>query len=91
MLSFILHRAAAHFRPALQSRFKPALHAHFNPAQLVVVAMLFCLCACLDEPTDSSPDFLPMDDSVYPYAGLPRVVIETENFAGIRDRETEIP
>lgn len=91
MLSFILHRAAAHFKPALQSRFKPALHAHFNPAQLVVVTALFCLCACLDEPTESSPDFLPMDDSVYPYANLPRVVIETENFAGIRDRETEIP
>lgn len=91
MLSFILHRAVAHFKPALQSRFKLALHAHFNPAQLVVVTALFCLCACLDEPTESSPDFLPMDDSVYPYANLPRIVIETENFAGIRDRETEIP
>ena len=28
---------------------------------------------------------------MYPYAGLPRLVIETEDFAGIRDRETEIP
>ena len=28
---------------------------------------------------------------LYPYAGLPRLVIETEDFAGIRDRETEIP
>ena len=83
MLSFILHRAAAHF--------KPALHARFKLVQLVVVTALCCLCACLDEPTESSPDFLPMDDSVYPYADLPRIVIETENFAGIRDRETEIP
>lgn len=32
-----------------------------------------------------------MDDSEYPYAGLPRIVIETEDFAGVRDRETEIP
>jgi hypothetical protein len=32
-----------------------------------------------------------MDDSVYPYAGLPRIVIETEDFAGLRDRETEFP
>lgn len=28
---------------------------------------------------------------MYPYAGLPRIVIETEDFAGVRDRETEIP
>ena len=32
-----------------------------------------------------------MDDSMYPYAGLPRIVIETNNYAGVRDRETEIP
>ena len=32
-----------------------------------------------------------MDDSMYPYAGLPRVVIETKDYAGVRDRETEIP
>jgi hypothetical protein len=28
---------------------------------------------------------------MYPYAGLPRIVIEIKDFAGIRDRETEIP
>ena len=32
-----------------------------------------------------------MDDSEYPYAGIPRIVIETENNRQIRDRETEIP
>jgi len=32
-----------------------------------------------------------MDDSLYPYAGLPRIVIETKDYAGVRDRETEIP
>ena len=36
-------------------------------------------------------DYLPLDDSEYPYAGIPRIVIETEKFREIRDRETEIP
>ena len=64
---------------------------HFNPVQLAVAILLLCLCACLNEPTESSPAYLPMDDSEYPYANLPRIVIETEDFAGIRDRETEFP
>lgn len=34
---------------------------------------------------------LPLDDSAYPYAGIPRIVIETENHREIKDRETEIP
>lgn len=36
-------------------------------------------------------EYLPLDDSEYPYAGIPRIVIETENFRAIKDRETEIP
>lgn len=36
-------------------------------------------------------DYLPIDDSEYPYAGIPRVVIVTENYQKIKDRETEIP
>ena len=36
-------------------------------------------------------DYLPIDDSEYPYAGIPRIVIETENHQAIKDRETEIP
>lgn len=36
-------------------------------------------------------DYLPLDDSEYPYAGIPRIVIETDNFREIRNRETEIP
>ena len=35
--------------------------------------------------------YLPLDDSEYPYAGIPRIVIETENHQAIKDRETEIP
>ena len=46
---------------------------------------------CYWEDTDSSTEYLPMDDSMYPYAGLPRIVIETKDYAGVRDRETEIP
>ena len=41
---------------------------------------------------DSSKlDYLPLDDSEYPYAGIPRIVIVTENYREIKDRETEIP
>ena len=39
----------------------------------------------------SKSDYLPLDDSEYPYAGIPRVVIETINHQTIKDRETEIP
>ena len=50
-----------------------------------------CLCSCVWNGTESNPDFLALDDSEYPYAGLPRLVIETENFAQIQDKETKIP
>lgn len=64
-----------------------------NFALKLLAAILCCigLAACYWAETESDPDNLPMDDSMYPYAGLPRLVIETENFAGVRDRETEIP
>lgn len=39
----------------------------------------------------STMQYLPIDDSNFPYAGIPRVVIETENFKEIRDKETDIP
>ena len=41
--------------------------------------------------TFSKEAYLPLDDSEYPYAGLPRIVIETKNHQAINDRETEIP
>lgn len=92
MFSFIGHRVTAHFKPAILTHFKPVFKmTHFNPVQLAVASLLLCLCACLNEPAESSPAYLPMDDSEYPYADLPRIVIETEDFAGIRDRETEFP
>lgn len=57
------------------------------------VALLCCIVfsACYWAETEENPDYLPMDDSMYPYAGLPRLVIEIENFAGLRDREKEFP
>lgn len=64
-----------------------------NIALKLLAAFFCCIClaACYWAETESNPENLPIDDSMYPYAGLPRIVIETEDFAGIRDRETEIP
>lgn len=43
-----------------------------------------------DQP-HSITKYIPLDDTEYPYAGIPRIVIETENRREIKDRETEIP
>jgi hypothetical protein len=61
------------------------------PFFFAVVLCGMAFWGCYWEDTDSSADYLPMDDSLYPYAGLPRIVIETKDYAGVRDRETEIP
>lgn len=50
----------------------------------------FLLTSCFWDGTDDNADFLPLNDSEYPYAGLPRVVIEVEDFGGIRDVESEL-
>ena len=42
-----------------------------------------------DQPP-SITKYIPLDTE-YPYAGIPRIVIETENRREIKDRETEIP
>lgn len=55
---------------------------------LLLVALLG---GCFWDGTDKDPEFLPLNDSEYPYADIPRVVIETENFSEIRDTETEFP
>lgn len=44
-----------------------------------------------EEYWNTKVDYLPLDDTEYPYAGIPRIVIETVNHLEIRDRETEIP
>lgn len=42
-------------------------------------------CSCVWE--TSSTDYLPLDDSIYPYAQLPRLVVETADFQDIRNTE----
>ena len=58
-----------------------------------IATTLLCLhlCSCVWNDPESTPGYLPIDDSEYPYADLPRIVIETEDFTQIRDRETKIP
>lgn len=56
-----------------------------------LLTLCFLCCSCVWNDPESTPDYLPIDDSEYPYVSLPRLVIETENFTQIRDRETKIP
>ena len=41
--------------------------------------------------TQQEQTYIPLNDSEYPYAGIPRIVIETANYQKIKDRETEVP
>ena len=45
----------------------------------------------LSSSSSSIKEYLPLDDTEYPYAGIPRIVIETAKHQAIKDRETEIP
>ena len=56
---------------------------------VITICLFFCSCSWENFPPNLN--YLPLDDSEYPYAGIPRLVIETENFAQIRDKETKIP
>lgn len=58
---------------------------------LLIIILCNLLCSCVWNENSESMDYLPLDDSEYPYSGLPRIVIETENFRQIYDRETKIP
>lgn len=53
--------------------------------------MVFVFSGCTWESTDNNPAYLPLDDSEFSYVGIPRIVIETDDFTQIRDRTTEIP
>ncbi len=61
----------------------------FRLAIILIIGFIFSSCTWNE--TEDDPVFLPMNDSEYPYADLPRIVIETKNFAQIRNRETDIP
>ena len=57
----------------------------------VFIAINVILAACAWNDTERNPDYLALDDSEYPYADLPRLVIETEDFSQIGNREDKIP
>ena len=66
----------------------------FKVKYAVALLCMLGLSGCLWEGTDASLEdssYLPLNDSEYPYAGIPRLVIETENFKDIRNRETLVP
>ena len=57
---------------------------------LIVLIFGYLNSCSLYEGTDETLDYLPLDDSEYPYANIPRIVIETENFKQIRYRGEEM-
>ena len=58
-------------------------------ASLIIFSINLGSCVWSNE--DDFQPYLPLNDSEYPYASIPRIVIETESFRQIRDTETEIP
>ena len=63
---------------------------------LIVIAILFNACDSSIDAEEQSlafhyPDSFKPNDKEYPYADIPRIVIETENHQAIKDIETEIP
>jgi hypothetical protein len=72
----------------------------------IIIGGLLCACSNSDEGNlakyaqaianseefwNTKVDSLSLDDWEYPYANIPRIVIETADFLEIRDRETELP
>ena len=58
--------------------------------KVVLFLLGVLLSGCLwESPNFQELDYLPLDDTEFPYAGLPRLVIETKDFKEIRNRETE--
>ena len=67
-----------------------------RPFKNVIKALLagficFCCTSCIWDYDSADSRYLPLDDSEYPYAGIPRLVIETDDFTQIRNRENKIP
>lgn len=58
--------------------------------KIIAFPLAFYLGGCGWDTISPSRDFLPIDDSAYPYAGLPRLVIETENLQEVRNTEDYI-
>jgi len=60
---------------------------------ILFLAFFFNSCSIWSESssTGSESAYLPLDDSEYPYAGLPRLVIEADDFRQINNKETKVP
>lgn len=54
------------------------------------LALCSCDIWCDNSPTNHDSAYLSLDDSEYPYAGLPRLVIETDGLRHINDKKTKI-
>ncbi|MCQ2061994.1 MAG: CotH kinase family protein [Fibrobacter sp.] len=72
----------------------------FKKLLLILPVLFLCFQASLlyscnswseGSPAESNALYLPLNDSDYPYAGLPRLVIETEDFRQVRNKETKVP
>lgn len=50
----------------------------------IITCLAVVISSCVWQSTAQPQEFLPIDDSEYPYAGLPRIVIETENFLDVK-------
>ncbi|MBR4917291.1 MAG: CotH kinase family protein [Fibrobacter sp.] len=57
----------------------------FRFIQVIFFLSALLLCACNEKNRTT------IDDAEYPYAGLPRIAIETDSLREIKDRETKIP
>lgn len=58
---------------------------------VLLLALGLNSCLWQDSKSADVDGYLPIDDSEYPYAGWPRLVIETENFRTIRNRTVKVP
>ena len=65
---------------------------------LAFAAVVLCACSnsegeipSASTTSSAAPKYLPLNDTEYPYAGIPRIVIETENKSEVEDIVTEIP
>ena len=60
--------------------------------KILFFACIFFVWSCdVWDGYDGSSSYLVVDDSEYPYLGIPRYVIETEDLAEVRDTETDHP
>ncbi len=61
------------------------------PVLFLFLSISSCSIWSEESATNFESAYLPLDDSEYPYAGLPRLVIETDNFRQINNKETKVP